>query len=54
MLLPDLADIFDITIDELFRDEKEQKYELEVGLYTLGGARLTPRPPPSCISAQKT
>ncbi len=33
MLLPDLADVFDITIDELFRGEKRKTYEREHELY---------------------
>ncbi len=39
MLLPDLADIFEITIDELFRHEKGKKYEREHDLLKLGGRR---------------
>jgi transcriptional regulator with XRE-family HTH domain len=36
MLLPDLADIFDISIDELFKHEKRKKYEQEHELIKLG------------------
>jgi transcriptional regulator with XRE-family HTH domain len=39
MLLPDLADIFEITIDELFKHEKGCKYEETIKPYKLGSRR---------------